>query len=262
MLDIARYEGRNRLRGSVVLSSGISLLVGLYVWLYPTITATIDLDEYVEAWPPALRDAFGIETLGTIEGFLAGELYSFVWVLLLGLYLAYVGASLIAADIEHGRMDLRLALPLTRARVVGETFGSLLVPILVVNAILPFVVLLAVLLIDESIAVLDVFAVHVLSIPYLLTTAGIGLACSVYFDRVSIAQRAAMGIVFGLFLVDAVVASTDYAWLGLVSPTRHYDPTAVLVHSDYKPVGALVLSIATLTLLLGSLMWFSRRDIS
>lgn len=261
MFEILGYYARKRVRGAAALTVGIAILVGLYVWMFPTISGSVDLDEYIEAWPPALREAFGLEALGTIEGFLAGELYSFVWILLLGLYLAYLAASLIADDVERDRMDMLLSLPVSRARVVLEKFGSLLVPIVVVNAILPVVIYVGVTLIDESISVVDLLAVHLLSIPYLLTTAGIGLACSVYFNRASIAQRAAMGIVFGLFLVDSVVASTDYEWLGLISPTRHFDPTAVLVHSDYGLVGALVLSLVAIGLVAGSVAWFSRKDV-
>jgi len=53
--------------------------------------------------------------------------------------------------------------------------------------------------------------------PSLLTTAGIGLACSVAVDRAAIAQQAAIAIVFGLFLIDSVVSGTEVAWLGAAS---------------------------------------------
>ena len=261
MLEIARYEGRKRVRGSLAFAAGNALLTGLYVWMFPTITGSVDLDEYVEAWPPALREAFGVTSLGSIEGFLAAELYAFVWVILLGLYLAYAAASLIAGEVERDRMDMLLSLPISRARLVVEAFASLLVPVLILNAITPVVVFVAVSMIGESLSTVDLLAVHVFSIPYLLTTAGIGLACSTYFDRASVAQRVAMATVFGLFLVDSVVTNTDFAALGAASPSRYYDPSAILVEGDYGLVGFVILVVAAVALVGGSVAWFSRKDI-
>lgn len=261
MLEIARYEGAKRVRGSLAMAVGVVLLTALYVWMFPTITDSIDLDEYVEAWPPALREAFGATELGSIEGFLAAELYAFVWVILLGIYLAYAAASTIAGPVERDRIDLLLALPISRRRLLIERFASLLVPIAVLNAVVPAAVYVAVSLIGESISALDLLAVHLLSLPYLLTTAGVGLACSVYFDREPIAQRAAAATVFGLFLVDSAVSNTSVAWLGAVAPSRYYDPSAILVEGDPGLVGAAILTVAALALVAGSAAWFARRDV-
>ncbi|MFC6836000.1 ABC transporter permease subunit [Halomarina ordinaria] len=262
MFELARYEGRRRLTGAAALTVGLSLLVALYVGIFPSVSSSVDLDEYIEAFPPVFREAFGIATLNTIEGFLAVELYAFGWVVLLGLYFAYAAAEVVADDVERGRMDLLLSLPLRRSRVVTEKFLALCVPLVVLNVVVPVVVYVATLLIDDLISVPDLLAVHALSIPYLLSTAAVGLLASVVFDRASIAQRAALAAVFGLYLVDTVVAGTDYAWLGALAPMRYYDPTAVLVEGTYDLVGAAALLVATLVLVGVSELWFARRDVN
>lgn len=262
MLEFARYEGRHRVRGAAALSTGLALLVALYVWTFPSIEASgVDLDEYVEAFPPALREAFGIEALGTIEGFLAAELYAFAWVLLLALYFAYSAASLIADDVESGRMDVTLSLPVRRSRVVVEQYLSLLVPLSAVNVVTPAVVYVGALLVDETLSLADLLAVHVLSVPYLLACAAIGLAASVVFDRATVAQRVAMVVVFGLFLVESVLVGTDYEAVGALSPTRYYDPTAVLVRGEYDLAGAAILLVATAALVAASAAWFTYTDV-
>jgi ABC-2 type transport system permease protein len=212
--------------------------------------------------PPALRAAFGIQALGSIEGFLAAELYSFGIVLLMGLYLAYSAASVIADDVEDERMDMLLALPVTRSKVLLEKFSALLVPIAVVNIVLPVVVYGGVLAIGESLSVADLLMAHALSVPYLLATASVGLLASVWFDRTGLAQRAAMGVVFGLFLVDSVVTDTDFAALGALSPTRYYDPAAILVRSEYDLLGAALLLGGAAVLVAASRAYFQRKDIT
>jgi ABC-2 type transport system permease protein len=262
MFEFTRYYGRRRVKGSAALAVGLAILTSLYVYMFPSISSSIDLDAYVESMPPALQAAFGTQALGTIEGFLATELYSFGIVLLMGLYLAYSAASVIADDVEDERMDMLLALPVTRSKVLLEKFSALLVPIAVVNVVLPVVVYGGVLAIGESLSVADLLMAHVLSIPYLLATASVGLLASVWFDRTSLAQRAAMGVVFGLFLVDSVVTDTDFAVLGSLSPTRYYDPAAILVESSYDVVGAAVLLVAAGALVALSRASFQRKDIT
>ncbi|WP_439025654.1 ABC transporter permease subunit [Haloarchaeobius sp. DT45] len=262
MLEFARYHGKRRVKGATVMTVGLALLTGLYIYMFPTITSTVDLDEYMEAWPPALREAFGAESLGTIEGFLAAELYAFGWVILLGLYVAYAAASLVADEVEHGRMDMTLSLPVSRSRVLLEKFASMLVPMAVINVTMPVIVYVGVLAIGESISAADLVMVHLLSLPYLLASAAIGLVASVVFDRASIAQRAAMGVVFGLFLVNSVTAGTDFSWLGVISPAHYYDPTEILVHGDWNLGGGAILLAVSAVLVLASREYFRRKDLA
>lgn len=263
MLDLARYEGRRRLSGAAVTTAGIAALTALYVWLFPSVEASgVDLDEYVEAFPPALREAFGITALGSIEGFLAAELYAFVWVLLLAVYLAYAAAGTVAAEVEDGRMDVTLALPLSRERIVAEKFLALLVPVGAVTVVTPVAVYVGVLAIGRSISVADLLVVHLLGVPYLLWCGAIGLVASVLADRADVAQRAAMGVVFGLFLVESVVTGTDFAWLGAVAPSRHYEPSAILVDGTYDLLGGAVGLGATLALVALAAALFARRDVT
>jgi ABC-2 type transport system permease protein len=134
--------------------------------------------------------------------------------------------------------------------------------VLFVNVVMPVFVYFGVVAIGESISVADLVMVHLLSIPYLLTTAAIGLVFSVVFDRTSIAQRAAMGVVFGLFLVESVVTDTNFSALGALSPTRYYDPTAVLVGSQWDVTGAVILLVAATLLVLVGRTLFQRKDIA
>jgi hypothetical protein len=116
-------------------------------------------------------------------------------------------------------------------------------------------------LVGESVAVADLLAVHVLSIPYLFACASIGLVTSVVAGRADIAQRIALGVVFGLYLVESLVVGTDYEVAGVVAPSRHYDPAAILIDSNYDPVGVAVLVGMTGLLLAVSVVWFRRRDL-
>ena len=69
------------------------------------------------------------------------------------------------------------------------------------------------------------------------------------------------GVLFGLFTLETVTYDTDLEWIGALSPTRYYDPAAIIVDGEYDVAGALVLLATALTLLIASAEWFRRRDV-
>lgn len=261
MLEFLRYDARKRVTGSAYLSLAMVLLAGLITWVYPSFRDAFGGDELLEAYPPQLLQLFDIETMTSLAGFLAFEFYVFGWIILLGLYFAYSAASVIADDVDRGRIDSLLAMPVSRSRLLFERFGALGVPILTVNLLVPPVILIGSRLIDEPIAAADVIAVHLLSVPYLFACAGIGLVCSVVFDRVGIAQRVALGVTFGLFLLESLLEGTSYEIVGAVAPMRYYDPNGILLTSTYDLLGAGILLVMTGVLLAVSDRWFVRKDL-
>ncbi|WP_090619869.1 ABC transporter permease subunit [Natrinema salaciae] len=262
MFELARYDGRRRIRGGIYLSIGMSLLAAMVIWVYPSFKTEIDLNQLLSAYPEPILQVMGIQTMASLGGFLSFELYTFGWVILLGLYLAYATAGTIADDVDRGRMDVLLAMPISRRRLVGERFAAMAVPIVLVNVVPPLVVVVGARLIDEPLAVADVLAVHLLSIPYLFACAGIGLLASVVFDRAAIAQRVALGVTFALFLSESLLTGTDAGAIGVIAPMRYYDPNAVLLEGSYDFVGAGILVAMTVVFLVAAQLWFARIDIA
>lgn len=261
MLEFARYEGRKRLRASAALSVALAMLAALAVWVYPSYSRAFEGEELAEAFPEPVVRAFDIQSMSSVEGFLSFELYAFGWVVLLGLYAAYTTAGVVADDIDRGRMDTLLAMPVSRPRLLAEKFLALAVPVVSVNLLTPVVVLIGVTVIGESIAVADLLVVHLLSIPYLFACASIGLVASVAADRAGVAQQVALGVTFGLYLVESLLTGTEYELLGAVAPMRYFDPGGTLIDGSYDIAGAVVLTVMTLVLFGVAQLWFVSRDV-
>lgn len=261
MSEIVRFEVERRVPTTLVITAGLALYAGLILAIAPDVVASVDLEAYGDALPEAMQSAFSVDTLGSMEGFLAMEMYQFGWVLLLGLYFAYAAGGTIAGDVERGRMDMLLSTPVSRTRVLVEKYLSLLPSLVFLNAVVAGIVFAGAGLVGEPIDLLDVVAVHALSIPYLALCASVGLAYSVAVSRESLAQRGGLVTVFGLFMIESVVAGTDYEVLSALSPTRYYEPSEILVDSTYDLVGAAILVEAALVLVMASAIWFQRRDI-
>lgn len=263
MLALTRYEVDRRWRGTAVLTLLLGVLVTFTIAIFPTMERSgADFSEYLEALPPAFREAFAVTDITTIEGFLVTEFYQFAWLILLGMYLAYRAGGLIAGDLEDDRLDLVLATPIGRGRYLAEKALGLVPTMLVANVGVFLVVLAGVGLIGESVPIERLAMIHALSIPYLAACAGLGLAISVVVNSADAGQRAGLGLVFGLFLLESLTASTDYDWIGLLSPTHYFDTAAILTRGEYDLLGAAILLATTMAAFLAARWWFGRRDLA
>ena len=260
MTAILRNESRKRVRGSVIFVGVFALFSALYFSMFPSIQD--DIEELVASFPEFFFDLFGIEAVHTIEGFIAAEIYSFFWVVLLGIYFAYVGAGMIAGDIRNRKMDMTLSGPVSRESVLLQKVASLWVPLVALNITVPVIVYTGALAIGESFNPVALGMAHLLSVPYLLSCAGIGIVLSVLFNRDRTAKLTAIGLVFGLWLVDGVSQlSSTTEWVGAVTPSRYYDETAILVNEEYALLDGLILVLASVALVTVAVVIFIRRDI-
>ncbi len=235
----------------------------MFLAFFPSLTtADVDLDAYVDAFPPAFREAFGVVTLSTIEGFLAVEFYQFAWLLLVGLYLAYLSSETVAGDVASGRMDLTLSGSVSRHDVVVGKFFGLVPLVLLLNLVLPVVAYAGVIGVGEAIAADRLLVVHALAVPYHLTCVAFGVTVSTFTVRPGIARRGALGGLFGLFMFESVTAVSEYGWAGAVSPTAHYDPSAVLVAGEYDWTGGALLLAVTGILVVVAVGRFRTADLT
>ncbi|WP_254862154.1 ABC transporter permease [Halovivax gelatinilyticus] len=260
MYAILRLESVRLLRPSALLVGLFALVAGFLFAAFPGFADEADVLD--EAMPPVLQAFLGFEEIHTIEGFVAGYAYPLLWVLFGGIFFAYVSAGTISREVGERRMDLTLSNPVSRESVVLQKIGAMWLPLVVLNAGMIAIVLAGVGVLGESIDPLVLTVAHLLSVPYLLVCAGIGLVFSVAIDRVETAQLGAIGVVFLLWLIEGIAEmSPDYEWVGYVSPAYYYDSSAIFVHDEYAYGDAGILLAAFLALVAVATAIFVRRDL-
>lgn len=107
----------------------------MYVALYPSIGALGEMERMLEQFPPALRELFASSnvSLSSPEGFLNMELFSFVAPLLVQAYIVVVCGGATAGEEERGTMDLLLANPIPRWRIVVEKSAAFVLGTMVIG---------------------------------------------------------------------------------------------------------------------------------
>lgn len=260
MTAILRYESRMLLKGSLIISGLVVVLAFFFLSVFPGIRDQAELLQ--DAFPDLMAGAMGFEELHTIEGFTSGWLFPFLWMLLIGIYFAYRSASFISGDIRSRQMDLLLSNPVTRESVVLQKFGALWVPLVLLNVALFVVLVIGSVLLGETIDIVGLLIALLLAVPYLLTCAAIGMVLSVATDRINVAQAVAIGAVLILWLLEGVSElDPAYEILGYITPSRYYNPSAILVRGEYAIVDGMILLLATGVLLAVASIIFIRRDL-
>lgn len=260
MFEVARYESERRAMLALTIVVAAAFYGTMFVAIAPSFT-DLDLASLFAELPKQLTEGLGIESMNTLPGILAVELYQVGWLLVLGIYLAYNAASMIAGEIESGRIDSLLAAPVSRTRLAGEEFLSLLLPILAINAVTPIVLAVAASVLDQTLDPVNLVVLHALAVPYLLCCAAVGFVFSVFFTDESHARIAAVGTLVVTYLLETVFIGTDYEILGIVAPMNYIDPTAILVDGSYDLAGGAILLVAAAVLVLVGLVRFGRMDI-
>jgi ABC-2 type transport system permease protein len=109
----------DRWRSLVAWGSGLVGIGVLQLAVYPSIRSSGEgMQAFVDQWPEAFREAFGLDAYSTGSGFLHAELFSLmIPLVLIGVAVAGAAAAT-AGEEERGTADLLLSLPTTRARVL------------------------------------------------------------------------------------------------------------------------------------------------
>lgn len=265
MFEITRFEARRRARGTAYLSLALLGYIALVVGLFPSVKeAGVDFEAYIQSLPPAVRRAFGgnVASFTEIEGFLAIELYQWLWLLVLGAYFAYVAATLVSDEVEDGTIDVLLVHPVSRTRVVVGKYLSLVPAVLVMNAATMLGTYAMTVLIGEEMALRPLLLMHGLSSVYLLACAAVGLLASVVFVTGRRAQTVGAGVIFAMFLIDSLTLGTDYEWIGAPALSRYFDPSDILVQVEVDWVGIAILLAGAVLLVAVSARYFERVDVA
>lgn len=222
----------------------------------------------LEAMPRPMLEGLGLtdlNVLATPEGFL-GFAYLTYAAVVISIYAVLAGLNITANDEESGAMNMLLALPLPRWRVVAERAAAFVLMTVVVS----LAGWLGVLLgkgINPAIASVDdgkMLQATLAQVPLALIVMGVTALFGVLIRRRNIAAAAAGAFVVVSYVLNALGGAAGEGvgdMLTAVSFYNYYDGTSIALNGlDILPV-VLMLAVA-LALLAGATHLFTRRDIS
>ncbi|MER5267140.1 ABC transporter permease subunit [Actinosynnema sp. NPDC002837] len=245
--------------GAVLVAS-----VGLQLAVYPAVrNARADLDQLLDAYPEAFKALFGVQGSFTSGvGYVQAEVFGFLAPLvLLGVVIGQA-ARATAAEERAGTLDLLLANPVSRTRVLADKALAIVVSLLAVTAALA-----AVLVVGGRMAGLDVpvpglMAACAASAVVALPFGALALLVGATTGRPGWAVAVPVGVALPAFLLDALSAlSDDLRPWRVLSPFHHAGiDDALAGHPGWG--GIAVLLLVTAVLMGAAIAVFQRHDVT
>jgi ABC-2 type transport system permease protein len=255
------YDGR---RGLLAWAVSLLLLVALYVAIWPSIKGQPSLSDFLDTMPEAFRALFASAgaDMSTPVGYVQIELLSFMGPLLLILYAVVAGGAAVAGEEDRHTLDLLLANPVSRTRVVLEKAAAMVLGTVGLAAVLGAGLILEGQWADMGLPVGGVAAA-------MLHMALLALV----FGALALAIGAATGALGASRAVPAVVAVVTYVVNGLgpqvswLEPFQKFSPFYQYVGHDPLRTGVsvagVIVAVGTIAVLVAiAVAGFRRRDVS
>lgn len=264
-LPVARRGWVDRRRSRLGWAVGLALYMTMMLGVWPSLEDSASFADVAQDYPEALKALFGggesFDAITTPAGFLNSYVFSFMLPLLLVVLGVGIGAAMLGEEHEAGLLDLLLANPVTRRRVVLEK--ALVVSAQVVVVALVVVVIIVV---GGPAVGLDIGVRGVVD-------GGVGsMLYGVVHGLVALLAGAAIGRRSPALAVGAVVAVAGYvlttiaelaSWaepLAKVSPLYHATAGDPVVNG--LPANYLILAGAAIALLAATVVVFERKDLT
>lgn len=256
---------RDNARAIIGWAIGLLLLVLIDLGVYPSIRdqTAAELNRVVEGYPEAFKAVFGIGggiDLTSAKGFLGAELFAFMLPLLLIIQTIASGARAIAGEEEARTLDLLLARPFTRRRLVLEKFATLVCAV----ALVGFVTFVALAIGDAVLGMglgagrLGEAVVLVVLVAVDFGTLALAIGCLTGRRTWSAAIAGVAAV--ATFLIQSLAALVGtFDAIDWLSPFFYYGQPLV---DGLRPLSALVLIGTAALFLAGAIIAFDRRDVT
>lgn len=249
-------------RGLVGWGLGIAAMTALFILMYPMIRGMPDLEQFLDQYPEAFGQLFNIEAITSGAGFLNAELFSLLAPALFIVYGVGRGARAVAGEEEVGTLEVLLATPVPRTRVLLEKALALVVGLAVLGAVLFLTIVTVGPLVDLGIglgyAAAASMSVTLLGIEFGLLSLAVGAATGRRTVAIGVAGVAAVAS-YMLFVLGALVDELE-PWQ-VLSPFQHAigtDPILTGISGGY--VAAMVAVAVAVVVVSAPLL--ERRDVA
>jgi len=256
---------RRHWRGVFYWGGGLGLL-GFYMVLFSA-DANI-LEQYVgliEALPPEFGAALGvqdIEILTTPEGFISFGYFTY-GVLIVAVYGLLSGMNVTANDEDDGIMDVMLALPIPRSRIMLEKFFVYALFIVLMVVVSWVAVAIGIVIASSEANLGTMFIAAMGMVPLGLVTLTVAALLGVIFRRKFLALGAASAFVAMSFVFKLIGDAVNHAIadiMGAVSFFSYFQPNEILTEGLVISHIIILLVVALLGAV-GSLYLWERRDV-
>ncbi len=262
VLTLTMRTLNERWRSTFGWGLGLVLMAVLQLAVYPSVAkSSASMQDFVNEWPEAFRQAFNLDAYTTGAGFLNAEMFSMMVPLVLIAVAVSGAAAATAGEEERGTADLLLSLPVSRARVVVAKVLATVIAVLLVAGATLLTIAVGAPLVDLEVGFGDLAAGVLMTVLLALFFGAVALLVAAATGKRTVALGTAVGLALAAFLLNALAPMAD--WLEpwqKASPFHWALGDNPLVNGTDAAMAGLLL-VAGLVLVVIADVAYRRRDI-
>lgn len=254
---------RDQRRALVGWGVSLALLDAMMLAFWPSLKdQAAEFERLLANYPPAFKALFGeMNAIGTGPGYLQVELFSFMLPLLFAIYAIGRGSDAIAGQEERGSLELLLAEPVSRARILVERAFAIAAGTLVLAAVSWIVLTAGDVVLAMDVGALRLARATLAAALFGLATGALALLVGAARGRRGLAVATGAGVGVGSYLIEALARASGKAeWARPLMPYRHYAASAELVKT-FEWWGFIALAGICVAAVALATWAFERRDV-
>jgi ABC-2 type transport system permease protein len=248
----------DRRRSLLAWGIPLGLWSAFIVVIFPSVEGA--LSKAVRSYPEALKEAFGIDQLTSVEQYLQAEMLSLIVPLALGYLAVRAVASGLSGAAESGRLDVLLSAPVSRSRLAAASFAATAVELAVVLLLTVILTALGSLLAGAHLSLSAAVAGYANVWPLALLFAGLGIVATGFSLRTTVVTGAVAGALVTMYVIDLVGRlDADLSGIRYISVFKYYGNA---IEDGIDPLSFIGVSVAAIALAALGAWLFERRDLS
>jgi ABC-2 type transport system permease protein len=248
----------DRRRSLLAWGIPLGLWSAFIVLIFPSVEGA--LSRAVADYPPALKEAFGIGELNSVEQYLHAEMLSLIVPLALGYLAVRAVASGLSGAAESGRLDVLLSAPVSRTRIAAASFAATAVELAVVLALTVVLTGLGNLIADAHLSLSSALSGYANVWPLALLFAGLGVVATGFSLRTSVVTGSVAGVLVTMYVIDLIGRlDPDLSGVRYLSVFKYYGNA---IEDGIDPVAFAGVTGAAVALAAIGCRLFERRDLS
>lgn len=257
MIALVAAQLHDRRRAPLLWGGSLGLWSAFIVAIYPSVESA--LAKAIRSYPKALKEAFGVGDLSTVEQYLHAEMLSLIVPLAVGYLALRAVASALSGAAESGRLDVLLSAPVSRRTVASSAFVSAGIELAAVLAIALLLTVIGSLLSGAHLSFGPAVAGFANVWPLALLFAGFGIVVTGWSLRTSIVTGSLAGVLVGMYVLDLVGRlDTSLDGVRYASVFRYYGNA---IEGGIDPLSFIGVTVAAVLLAAIGTLLFDRRDL-
>jgi len=245
----------DRRRSLLAWGLPLGLWSAFIVIIFPSVEEA--LSKAVQNYPDALKEAFGIGQLTSVEQYLQAEMLSLIVPLAMGYLAVRAISSGLAGAAESGRLDVLLSAPVSRARLVAAGFAATAVELAVVLAVTVLLTCLGSVVAGAHLSFSSALTGYSNVWPLALFSAGLGAVAAGFSLRTSVVTGSVAGALVSMYVIDLIGRlDPDLSGIRYISVFKYYGNA---VEDGIDPLAFVGVTVAAVGLVAIGAWLFERR---